>query len=392
MNASENSTTAITGGGSTGSVSGDDESVSDQLRQVRAAALALLGKAETTSSATDMATAVEKAAAALKLAAEIGKAKADLAKLNEEIVGLERANKLAPKRERSERIRDYIAALAPLVAIITLAATLFAQSWQFLRSERSKREDALSARWQDAVKTISTSGALSPAIVSLQPFLRSPEYAAQAREVAINLLANTSDQTFFTTLFGPAFTPISWNNVDDVIRLDRALAARASPIATKSWDGKNNDVRRLTNEETASYQYIMAVIPTITAQIASVLKTPRPPGKQVDLSATLLKDSDWQGVSLNTVNLEGASFIWINIRNVDLTNLTKFTAANFYGTAWWEAKAINKPLFEYLKASYPYSKGNYPYAPGEQPAGLRPEAFNEEAYNAATARLASQLK
>lgn len=213
-----NTTTGMTDGGSTGSVSHDDESISEQLRQVRAAALALLGKAETTSSANEMATAVEKAAAALKLATEIGKAQADLAKLNEEVVGLKRANKLAPKRERSERIRDYVAALAPLVAIITLGATLFAQSWQFLRSERSKREDALDARWQDAVKTISASGAFSPAIISLQQFLRTPKYAEQTREVTVNLLANTSDQSFFTNLFGPAFTPISWNNINDVIR------------------------------------------------------------------------------------------------------------------------------------------------------------------------------
>lgn len=387
-----NTTTPITDGGSAESRSRDDESASDQLRRVRAAALALLGKAETAANATDMATAVEKAAAALKLATEIETADAAFAKVNEEVVSLKRANKLAPKRERSERIRDYVAALAPLIAVITLAATLFAQSWQFLRSERSKREDALNARWQDAVKMISTSGALSPAIVSLQPFLRSPEYAAQAREVAINLLTNTSDQTFFTTLFGPAFAPISWNNVDGVIRLDRALAARASPLIAKSWDGKTNDMSRLSADEIASYNYIEAVIPTITAQIGNVLKTPRPPGTQVDLSATFLKNGDWQGVNLDSVNFESANLSWINVRNVDLTNVTKFTAAGFYGTAWWEAKAINSSLLAYLTASYPYSKANYPFAPGQEPSGLRSDAFNQEAYDAAIARLTSQLK
>lgn len=385
-------TTPIIAGDSVESFSCDDKSVSEQLRQVRSAALTLLNKAQTASSATDMATAVEKAAAALKLATEIGKAHADLTKVNEEITSLKRANRLAPKRERSERIRDYVAAFAPLVAIVTLAATLFAQSWQFLRSERSKRQDALDARWQDAVKTISASGALSPAIVSLQPFLRSPEYAAQARDVAVNLLASASDQTFFTTLFGPAFVPISWNNVDDVIRLDRALGARVSPMLSKSWDGKKNDMSRLTGDEVASFNYIWGVIPTLTAQIGSVLKTPRPLGTQVDLSATLLKDTDWQGVNLDGVNLEGAAFGWMNVRNVDLTKVTKFNAASFYGTAWWEVKAINRPLFEYLKAGFPYSKDMYSYASGEEPPGLRPDAFNQAAYDAGIARLESQLK
>lgn len=370
----------------------DDDSLSEQVRQVRAAALALLAKAETAASPTEMATAIEKAAAALKSATDIGTAHVGFAKVNEEVISLQRANRLAPKRERSERLRDYVALLAPLVAIFTLAATLFAQSWQFLRSERSKREDALNARWQDAVKAISASGTLSPAIVSLQPFLRSPDYAAQAREVAINLLANTSDKTFFMALFGPAFTPITWKNVDDVVRLDRALAARSSPIISKSWDGKRNDITRLTNDEVTSYYYIEGVIPTITAQIGSALKTPRPLDTAIDLSGTALKDADWQGVNLDRVNLEGASISWINVRNVDLTNVTKFTAANFWGTAWWEAKAINKPLFEYLKTSYPYSKQNYPYAPGEEPSALRPDVFNQAAYDAAIARLASQLQ
>jgi pentapeptide repeat protein len=385
-----NITNPSTVGGSVETFPRDDQSVSEQLQQVRAAALVLLRKAETAGSATDMATAVEKAAAALKLATEIGKTHADLAKVNEELLSLKRANKLAPKRERSERIRDYVAALAPLVAIITLAATLFAQSWQFLRSERSKREDALNARWQDAVKTISASGALSPAIVSLQPFLRSPEYATQAREAAINLLANASDSTFFTSLFGPTFAPISWANIGDVIRLDRALAARSGPLASKSWDGKINDMSRLTKDEAASYQYIESVVPTITAQIGNVLKTPKPPGSQVDLSATFLKNGDWQGVNLDGVNLENTGFLWINIRNVDLTNVTNFTGANFYGTAWWEAKAINRPLLEYLKASYPYREENYSGDKGFP--GLRPNAFNQAAYDAALVRLTSQLK
>ncbi len=87
-----NTTTPITNGGSAESRSRDDESASDQLRRVRAAALALLGKAETAANATDMATAVEKAAAALKLATEIETADAAFAKVNEEVVSLKRAN------------------------------------------------------------------------------------------------------------------------------------------------------------------------------------------------------------------------------------------------------------------------------------------------------------
>ena len=149
-----------------------DDSVSEQLRQVRAAALALLIKAQKAGSAAEMADAVEKAAAALKTATEISNALADRAKVTQEIANLKRTNESAPKRERSDRLRDYVAILTPLVAIITLAATIFSQTWQFVRSERSKREDALNAQWQDVVKMISASGSLSPSVVQLQSFLR----------------------------------------------------------------------------------------------------------------------------------------------------------------------------------------------------------------------------
>jgi len=231
-------TATPTTAGNAESLAHADDSVSEQLRQVRAAALALLVKAEKAGSAADMADAVEKAAAALKMATEINNALADRAKVTEEIANLKRTNELAPKRERSDRLRDYVAVLTPLVAIVTLAATMISQTWQFVRSERSKREDALNAQWRDAVKTISASGALSPAIIQLQPFLQSPKYAKQAKVAAISLLANGSDPAFFTSLFGTIFTPVDWSSLDDLVQLNRALAARDLPLATKSYDAE----------------------------------------------------------------------------------------------------------------------------------------------------------
>ena len=53
--------------------------------------------------------------------------------------------------------------------------------------------------------------------------------------------------------------------------------------------------------------------------------------------------------------------------------------------------------YQQLPASVPDSKlsifeGKYPFAPGQEPSGLRSDAFNQEAYDAAIARLTSQLK
>ena len=92
----------------------DPDPISEQIKQVRSAASSLLEKAEQGSSVADLAAAVEKATGALKLAAEMERAQGN----------------------RSERVRDYVALLTPLITIIILAATLIAQNWQFLRSER----------------------------------------------------------------------------------------------------------------------------------------------------------------------------------------------------------------------------------------------------------------
>jgi hypothetical protein len=213
----------------TGASSADIDSISDQMKEVRAAASSLLGRAESASSVTELAEVVEKAAGALKLAAEMDKARTELAKLGQEVSKLQHENENVLSRERSERMRDYVALLTPLITIITLGATLVAQNWQFLRSEKNKREEAMDQQWRDAVKTISASGALSPGVVALQPFLHSPKYGDQAKDVAVNLLSNSSDVPFFTSLFGPALAPVTRSKMDRVLQVERELGARGNP-------------------------------------------------------------------------------------------------------------------------------------------------------------------
>jgi hypothetical protein len=368
------------------SVAHDMDSVSEEMQQVRVAASALLNKAESASSVTDLATAVEKAAGALKLAAEMGKTRTELAKVNEEISKLKRENETSAKREGSERMRDYVALLTPLVTIITLAATLVAQNWQFLRSENDKREEALDARWNDAVKTISASGALSPGVIALQPFLRSTKYGEQAREVALNLLSSSSDPDFFTSLFSTALLPAGWDNLDRILRFARSLGARQNPLLVKTFDADKyiNDLSRLTKDERSTYDYVNTVSPTVTAQVGSVLKTARPPGTHIDLSSAYFSTGDWQGIDFQDANLEGALLVNLDLQNAELKGVTKFTSADFANTAWWEVKSINKPFLDYLLAKYPVRPNNS-YGPNN-------ETVTQEAYDAATSRLKSQLK
>jgi hypothetical protein len=364
----------------------DLDSVSEQMQRIREAASALLVKAQSASTVTDMATAVEKAAGAFKLAAEMDKARTELTKVNEEISRLKHENQTAPKRERSERVRDYVALLTPLVTIIALAATLIAQNWQFLRSESDKREEALDTQWSDAVKTISASGALSPGVIALQPFLRSLKYGEQARDVAVNLLASSSDPAFVTSLFSTALLPANWSNMDRMLQLNRALSARGMPLVNKAWDAeKGFDQTRLAKDENATFDYVFnRAGPSTTAQIGGVLKTPRPPGTHVDLSSTYFISGDRKGVDLTGANLEGAYFDQMDLQEAELKGVTQLNSTFCHRTAWWKVKSISKSLLEYLEANYPFNPSDV-YGP----QGVH---FSQEEYAAGVARLKAQLQ
>lgn len=362
------------------------DSVSEQMQQVRTAAVALLDKADSAASITDMATAVEKATGALKLAAEMGKARTELTKINEEITKLKRENETTSKRERYERTRDYVALLAPWVTVLTTVITGGLAFWQFQASERDKREEALDAQWQNAVKMISTSGALSPGVVALQPFLRSPNYREQAVEVAVNLLASSSDPAFFSSLFSTALVPVTWNNMDRMLRLDREVGARMIPLISKSADPakRRNDMTRLEKDEIATYNYADHVVAPITAQIGGVLKTPRPPGAQVDLSSTYLRDGDWKAIDFGEADLTSAYLIDMDLKDAELKGVTQFGGTSWWGIAWWEVKSISQPLLKYLET-------NYPFDPNET-YGPQREVLSKEEYDAAITRLTSQSK
>lgn len=362
------------------------DSISEEMKKVRTAASTLLNKAREAPTLADMASAVEKAAEALKLAGEMGKTQTEVAKGNEEISKLRYENQAAPKRVRGERIRDYISFLTPAGTIIVLAATLIAQNWQFLRSERAKREDALDVQWHDAVKMISASGALSPGVVALQPFLRSTKYSEQARDVAVNLLSNSSDLAFFTSLFGTALTPVTWDNVERQVRLNRALAARIIPVWNKSWDAekKTNDDSRLTKDELATQDYATEAIKQISSQIGALLKTQRMPDTHIDLSATVIRKSEWKNVNLDGANLENAWLTWINLDGAQLEGVTEFSGLYVYRTAWWKVKSINLPLLNYLTTNYPLEAGEA-YGPSN-------EIPSQESYDSAILRFRSQSK
>ncbi|MGB7623844.1 MAG: hypothetical protein WBN92_15975, partial [Terriglobia bacterium] len=242
-------------------------------------------------------------------------------------------------------------------------------------------EAALDAQWEQTVKTISETSKLPPGIIALHPFLNSPKYADRARLTAVQLLANSTDPVFFNDLFGAAFVPVDWNNLDFVLKLDRALGTKGGPLVNKSWDPKTqtNDRRRLSPQEGMLLDYFTSVATKISAQVGSVLKTPRPGASPVDLSATYFKNAEWRGVDLSGDNIENMWLAWLSLKDANLDKITQFRGAVFYHVAWWEAKSVSPELLEYLAT-------NYACQPGAE-YGPEGEKFTSQQYAAALERL-----
>jgi hypothetical protein len=139
--------------------------------------------------------------------------------------------------------------------------------------------------------------------------------------------------------------------------------------------------RRLSKDELLTYNYVLGVALTITAQIGGVLKTPRPPGAEIDLSSMLFYYGDWKGIDFDGANLDGIWFSAMDLQDAELKGVIKFNGAHFTSTAWWKARSINKLLLEYLRTNYPFS--------AEQLYGPRREPSSQQEYETAINRLTS---
>jgi uncharacterized protein YjbI with pentapeptide repeats len=356
----------------------------DQLQQLNAAAASLLEKAQN-GSVAELASAVEKATGVLKLASDLEKSRAELRKLALEENKLQYENNTASKRERSERLKEYVSLMTPIVTIVTLAATLVWQSWQFVQSEKDKREAAEDAQWADAVKMISQASKLNPGVVALSPFLKSTKYRDSARDTAVQLLANSTDNIFFDDLFGATFVPATWSNFPYLMKLDRAIRTRAEPVWNKAWDEKaqSSDRQKLDDpQEKAIFDYVDYAQSKLSAQVGALLKTPRPDQSGLDLSATSFRGCNWEDVNLEGAKIEGMSLQYADVKGANLNKITQFEGLILYRTAWWEAEHIEPELLTHLEKNEKYDP--------DAGYGPRQSKVPRAQYNAALARLRRQ--
>jgi len=318
-------------------------------------------------------TAVRQGAELLKLASEIDKQRAESRKLATEEQKI--SNDLSESKETKKhaRMKEYIALLAPLFTTIVLAGTLVQQSYQFVQSEKTKQAQFIQAerdkdaeasrqadaaedlRWADAVKLLSQSEKLSPAGVILKSFVKSPRYGAPAVQTAIQVLGKTDDPTGFADLFATIFDPVSWNNVAQVLDLDRRLNSDITPLYVKSWNPKtlHNDLTRLSPSERRKYEYLTTDLTFISSRLALVLRGERPPNTRLDLKSVNLF-GNFEAADFSGGDITGSVMAEIDVKGANLSGVVGYEGVPFTATAWWRASKIDEGMFQYLIKTYPY--------------------------------------
>jgi uncharacterized protein YjbI with pentapeptide repeats len=308
-------------------------------------------------------TMASKAGELLKLAAEIENQRAEARKLAAEEQKINLEVKDSRQRGKSDDRKTYIALLAPVFTTVVLAGTLVVQSYQFDRSEKDKQIEARrqagaaeDLRWTEAIKLLAQSEKLSPAGVLLKSFAKSDRYSAQAYKTAVQILVKTDDPQLFVNLFGSVFDPVDWNNLSQVVDLNRIVDSRWKSLTYRSLYAKKQtgDVKKLTQAEKQELEHLSTKLQFIAPKFAPVLKGLRPVGAKLDLRSVDLWTGDFQGADLSGANLSEADLTALDLKGANLTGITEYQGAAFVGTAWWEASGIGQGLLEYLVKTYPF--------------------------------------
>jgi hypothetical protein len=326
------------------------------LNKLSEAADLLLEKAKN-SSLSDLSAALQPAIEIGKLSLEAEKTEAEVRKIQLDEDTARHQRELDAKEDRANRVRDYVAWATPVLTIVTLAATLGFQAWQFAESEKDKTNAAEEDKWQAAVTTISTEGKLSRAVIVLNPYLKSLKHAEEAKQIAKQLLINSSDTALFDDIFGAAYSPLSWSDLDEVLDVNRALRGRSEVLSNKCRNPTTDidDEGKLSETDRASYDYVNYALTRISSQVGTLLNGPHRDISNLDFSGTRFQYCDWRGSDLTGVNCTNTEFFYVTFNDASLGGITQFDGIYLWGCAWWRSKTVSPALLKVLQESAAYS-------------------------------------
>jgi hypothetical protein len=311
---------------------------------------------------------LEKASAVAQSSAQIDKLHAEAQKLE-----VEKANLL--RGVRSEHIRFWIPIIAPFISAIAVIATLLFQMHQFNENSRLTRQTDEGVQFRAAIQSAHLPAGLdayaSQAI--LTSFLNSETYGAQARAVAISMMAGIGSREGFRNLFYSVFPTITYSNVPELARLSRMVNELLSVVVTdkkRAEEGLANAKKstslpgasvlavRSAQEQVDHLQSTTEAMQDQAAMIAKSIATAlrqKPSDIQADLSDILFWNADLSGISFGKASLKRADVQNCDVTNADLSEVSDFADSTWSYTAWWRAAKLNPALAQYLKANFPFA-------------------------------------
>lgn len=325
-----------------------------EFHKIQETAATLMDKAKEGGLLSDLNSSIQIASEVLKLGLEIDNGKIELEKIALEKIKLKHENRSMGKHELYERTGALVSLCTPLLSIITLAATLVFQVYQYRQTDLARKEVADEAAWKSALDVLSKSTKLTPEVLAIRPFLHSPKHADEAMAVALQLMSNSTDTALFEDLFRNVLSPVDWNNIDQVLKLNNVLSHKTDPLYDKSFNIKTheNDIALLSESEKQLFEYMEYVQPIFCAEVGALIKSTKPQDKVLDLSGTRFDNCDFSGVSLKNALINNLSLFHVNINGANIDAI-EFGWLNFYGTAWWEAAKLSPPLRKFLQEKYP---------------------------------------
>jgi hypothetical protein len=369
---------------------------SDPLSEAIQAALAKL------KGASDPAE-IERALNIIKVGSEIQKTNADTEKAEQDARKVNIDANLASKQTRHALLTSMFSPLVPLASLLTVVVTLFVsseqtriardQAIQKIADDKAVREEAAwNAFVQDREKSSADDlykrGTFSS---RLRAFAATGAHDQPLADITKHFMIDLSTASAFQDIWKTVLKETKADNFDTVVELSRARKQRydqavaecgveskaslglpddpiysflgpCSPTLQSSvLYGLIPDAAKRTSLLALkdSYSNDIAIIVFLSTQIADYVRkvsNTKTGAKPLDLSNTMLLNANLQDVDFSQANLAQAA---IAVSNVDgAVLLPKQSTYDFNGTPWWEAKAIDQTVMQWLLVN------NYPERPG----------------------------